>query len=431
MYPNLYYAFKDLFGVEWTGLRFVNSFGFFVALAFVGAAMVLTHELKRKSRLGYLHYQEAKITVGEPASPGELIMNFIIGFLLGYKIIGAFVSNSPLAENPQEYIFSLEGNWPIGIILGLVFAGMKWYEKNKQRLPKTEQRTIRIWPEDRVGDLVIYAAIFGFLGAKIFHNLENWNELVADPVGSLLSFSGLTFYGGLICAAVAISLYARKHGIAFWHLADSVAPALMLAYAIGRIGCQVSGDGDWGILNSAYITSPDGKTLPSSDAQFNAAVSSNAAYYTQEFGSVTQVPHVAFKGPSFLPDWMVAYSYPNNVINAGTHIPDCQGQYCSLLPVPVFPTPFYEIVTCLVLFFILWALRKRLRVPGQLFAIYLILNGLERFLVEKIRVNTKYDFFGFHPTQAEIISFLLVLSGVIMLVFLKKKNPSGTVQATA
>ena len=423
MYPNLYYAVKDLFGKEWTSLRFINSFGFFVALAFVAAAVVLTHELRRKSKLGLLHYEEAKITVGEPASIGELLMNFIIGFLLGYKIIGAFLSKSPLAENPQDYIFSLEGNLPIGIILGLIFAALKWSEKNKQKLAKPEQRTIRIWPHDRVGDLVIYAAIFGFLGAKIFHNLENWDELVADPVGSLLSFSGLTFYGGLICAAVAIGLYARKHGIAFWHLADSVAPALMIAYAIGRIGCQVSGDGDWGIINSAYVTTPDGKVQPSSGEPFNNLLSSHAAYYTQEFGSLDNVEHTSFPGPSFLPDWMLAYSYPNNVINAGTRLADCEGQYCAYLPLPVFPTPFYEMVTCLLLFLFLWALRKRLKIPGYLFAIYLIVNGIERFLVEKIRVNTEYNFFGFHPTQAEIISFLLVLSGAILLVVLKKRPP--------
>ena len=83
MYPNLYYAVKDLFGKEWTSLRFINSFGFFVALAFVAAAVVLTHELKRKSKLGLLHYEEAKITVGEPASIGELVMNFLIGFFAG------------------------------------------------------------------------------------------------------------------------------------------------------------------------------------------------------------------------------------------------------------------------------------------------------------------------------------------------------------
>ena len=62
----------------------------------------------------------------------------------------------------------------MGIIVGLFFAGMKWWEKNKQKLAKPEERTIRIWPQDRVGDIVIFAAVFGFLGAKIFHNLENW-----------------------------------------------------------------------------------------------------------------------------------------------------------------------------------------------------------------------------------------------------------------
>jgi phosphatidylglycerol:prolipoprotein diacylglycerol transferase len=67
MYPNLYYAFKDLFGLNIPFLRFINSFGFFVALAFLGAAWVLTVELKRKSREGHLQYEETTITVGEPA----------------------------------------------------------------------------------------------------------------------------------------------------------------------------------------------------------------------------------------------------------------------------------------------------------------------------------------------------------------------------
>ena len=71
MYPNLYYAFRDLFGVEATGLRFVTSFGFFVALSFLAAAWVLTRELKRKERAGLLGYTEVKIVVGKPASPGS------------------------------------------------------------------------------------------------------------------------------------------------------------------------------------------------------------------------------------------------------------------------------------------------------------------------------------------------------------------------
>ncbi len=427
MYPNLYYAFQDLFGVDekWKFLRFVNSFGFFVALAFVAAAMVLASELNRKSKMGLLQYEESKITVGKPASGLELLINFILGFLLGYKIIGAFISDSPLAANPPSFIFSTEGSWPMGIVLGLLFAGLKWREKDKQKLAKPEERIIRIWPHDRVGDIVILAAIFGFLGAKIFHNLENWDELVRDPIGSLLSFSGLTFYGGLICAALAIWWYARKHGIGIWHLNDAAAPALMLAYAMGRIGCQVAGDGDWGILNSAYTATAEGKTLPGTAAQFASLLEMHKNFYLQQFGSLDRVHHVFFKAPSFLPDWMVAYAYPHNVINEGVNFAGCTGQYCSYLPIPVFPTPFYETITCLVLFLVLWLIRKKIQTPGKLFGIYLILNGVERFFVEKIRVNTTYSIFGFHPTQAELISSFLVIAGVMMLILLKRKTPTS------
>jgi prolipoprotein diacylglyceryltransferase len=132
------------------------------------------------------------------------------------------------------------------------------------------------------------------------------------------------------------------------------------------------------------------------------------------------VHHLSWKAPAFLPDWMVAYTFPNNVINEGVRLADCTGQYCSYLPIPVFPTPFYETVICLVLFFTLWALRKSMKVPGTLFAVYLIFNGIERFLVEKIRVNTTYNLFGFHPTQAEIISFFLVICGLLLFFFLRR-----------
>jgi len=282
MYPNLYYAFKDLFGVQLEWLRIFNSFGFFVSLAFIAAAVVLSKELKRKEGQGLLQFKEETITVGKSASVGELLLNFFLGFLLGFKIIGLLVSHSPLAKDPQAFIFSKEGNWLIGIALGLLLAGLKWWEKKKKKLAAPEERKVRIWPHDRVGDLVIFGAVFGFLGAKIFHNLENWDQLMKDPVGSLLSFSGLTFYGGLICAGAAIIYYAKKHGIKVWHLADSFAPALMLAYAIGRIGCQVSGDGDWGVLNSAYVTAPNSKAIRATPDTFKQTLFANQNFYLQE-----------------------------------------------------------------------------------------------------------------------------------------------------
>ena len=396
MYPNLYYAFKDLFGRDdWTFLRFVNSFGFFVALAFIGAAIVLSLELKRKEREGLLLYKEELVVVGKPATLAELIVNFILGFLLGYKILGLFFTGSDEAVNPQAFLFSTQGNLPLGLILGLFFAGLKYWEKNKQKLAKHEERKIRIWPHDRVGDITMYAAVFGFLGAKLFDILESPQDFMqsirdvqhgAQDAASLI-FSGLTFYGGLICAALAIWYYAKKNNIGFWQLNDAAAPALMLAYAMGRIGCQVAGDGDWGIPN----TSP--------------------------------------KPFHWLPDWMWAFNYPHNVINKGIGIPGCIGQFCSQLPEPVYPTPFYETVICLILFFLIWSIRKRFTLPGTLFAIYITLNGLERFFIEKIRVNVQYTIFGFHPTQAEIISSLLVIGGVLLYFFLKTKHRAAGLKA--
>jgi len=423
MYPNLYYALKDLFGISLPFLHFVNSFGFFVALSFIAAAVTLTRELMRKEREGLLSSREELVMIGKPASPTELTLNFILGFILGFKLIGLITADSALTNNIQEYMLSAQGNLPAGIILGLLLAGLKWYEKNKQKLPQPQEKKVRIWPHDRVGDMTLYAFIFGFIGAKIFNSLENWDDFVRDPIGSLFSFSGLTFYGGLICAAIAIWRFARKHGITFWHLNDAAAPGLMLAYAIGRIGCQVSGDGDWGVLNSAYTTNVAGKAvLAGSPGDYAKILQQYKEVYLPQFGSLDKVPHLAFKAPSWLPHWLFAYAYPHNVIGEGVRIPDCNGQYCSQLPIPVFPTPVYETLVCLGLFFLLWSLRKRLKIPGQLFAVYLIVNGVERFFVEKIRVNTQYHIFGLNPTQAELISAALVISGTILYFRLKKRG---------
>lgn len=379
MYPNLYYAFKDLFGVEWTFLRFVNSFGFFVAIAFIVAAVVLASELKRKSRLGLFQPTEMQVIVGQPASMLDIGLNFLLGFVLGYKIVALFILDSSATEDPQAFIFSGMGSWPAGIGLGLLFAGLKWWEKNKQKLAKPEKRTVRIWPHDRVGELTIIALVFGLLGAKLFDIFENWSDFLKHPTDYIFSAKGLTFYGGLICAGLAIWWYAKKHKIGFWHLNDAFGPTMMIAYAVGRIGCQVSGDGDWGIVNN----NP--------------------------------------KPFSWLPDWMWAYKYPHNVNEMGIKIPGCEGKFCNELAEAVYPTPLYEIVACFILFFILWSLRKRLKVPGTLFALYLMFNGIERFFIEKIRVNTRINILGFQPTQAEVISTLLFLSGLAIWIILSRR----------
>jgi phosphatidylglycerol---prolipoprotein diacylglyceryl transferase len=382
MYPNLYYAFKDLFGIELSGLKLINPFGFFVALCFIVSAWVLTLELRRKQQQGLFTYTDEKIVIGAPASLFDILINFLLGFVFGYKIIGAFTIPDAL-NDPQSFILSSRGNLWLGLLVGLIFGGLKWYEKHKQKLDKPEDRIIRIWPHDRVGDLVIYAAAFGFLGAKIFHNLENWNDFIKDPIAALISFSGLTFYGGLICAGTAIIIYAKRIKLPIIHLVDAFAPILMLGYGIGRIGCQVSGDGDWGIVN------------------------------------------LKPKPISWMPDWLWSYQYPHNVVGEGIPIPRCSGPYCAQLPQPVYPTALYEVIFCLAVFFILWSIRKRIKIPGQLFSIYLIFNGLERFTIENIRVNTKYESLPFQPTQAQIISVLLFISGCVLF-FISQKNNKKT-----
>ncbi|HEY6976824.1 MAG TPA: prolipoprotein diacylglyceryl transferase family protein [Chitinophagaceae bacterium] len=420
MYPNLYYAFKDLFDIDIPFLKVVNSFGFFVAISFLVAAWLLIKELKRRQALGEFTYRETTINVGKPATLTELVINFLLGFLLGFKIIGVFIVQGA-TDDPQSFIFSREGSWPAGIFLGLFFAGLKWWEKNKNKLPKPEERKVRIWPSDRVGDITIIAAASGFIGAKIFDNLENWNRFIQDPVANLLSPSGLTFYGGLIVAILVLWYYFHKKGISFIKVADATAPSLMIAYGIGRAGCQVAGDGDWGILNSAYISNHAGGIIQARPLQFNGILQSYGEFYAQQFGTLQAVPHAPQKAILGLPDWFFAYSYPHNVNKEGIPLPNCNwGDYCMHLPLPVYPTPLYEIIMSLLLFALLWSIRKRVKITGRLFAIYLVVNGIERFLIEKIRVNTKYNIFGFHPTQAEIISFCFIIAGIFLYIYAPK-----------
>jgi prolipoprotein diacylglyceryltransferase len=426
MYPNLYYAIKDLFGIHLSAFKLINTFGFFVAIAFIVAAWILTLELKRKQASGLLTFTESKIVVGAPASYAELLTNFLLGFLFGFKILGAFIIPDAL-NDPQSFILSTNGNWFAGLFLGIVSLLLKWWEKNKQKLAKPEERIIRIWPQDRVGDIVIYAAVFGFLGAKIFHNLENWNDFINHPIEALISFSGLTFYGGLICAATAIYFYGKKHHIPFIHLADAAAPALMIAYAIGRIGCQIAGDGDWGVLNSAFISNASGHIVAATHEQFNFALQTNKAFYSNQFGSLDQVPFVHFEAIKGLPQWLFAYNFPHNVINEGVPFAGCTDNYCSYLPIAVFPTPFYETVMASILFALLWVSKKKFKTAGRMFAVYLLVNGIERFTIEQIRVNTKYNFWGIHPTQAELIALLLIVGG-ILLYFLSPKFKINTVK---
>lgn len=382
MYPTLYDLVLDLFGLSIPPFKLVQSFGMMVALAFMAASMNLAAELRRKEREGLIIPTKKMVWMGKKASPLEMVISGIIGFLVGYKFVGLVLNFDIVALNPQAYILSTEGNL-LGGLLGAAFSiGTRIYEDRKNALPEPKEVEITVKPNDHVSTITILAAVFGILGAKIFHNLENWNELMADPMGSLLSFSGMSFLGGFICATAAIWYYARKNNIPLVHLTDATLPGLMLAYGIGRIGCQIAGDGDWGIPNDA----PKPEWM------------------------------------SFLPDWMWSYNYPNNVLGIDLKTDFAQMGYQSLTGY-AWPTPFYETVMALCIFGFLWAMRKRWTVPGQLASWYLLLSGIERLLIEQIRINNEYIIFGFGITQAEIISSVLIILGLVGIFTIKKIGP--------
>lgn len=381
MYPSIYYAIKDLFGLDFPFLKMIQSFGFFVALAFLVAAYFWTKELQRKEKEGLLSSSTIKTLKGARATPSELITSAIFGFLIGYKLIYILLNFSAFTENTQGFLLSVKGNLIGGLFLAAISSYLKYREKEKTKLEKPIWVEEQLHPYQHVGNMTLIAAFAGILGAKLFHNLENWDEFIADPIDALLSFSGLTMYGGLILAAAVLIYYGYKNNIAVPHLIDSSAPSLMLGYAIGRIGCHVSGDGDWGIDN------------------------------------ISEKP----KWLNWAPDWVWSYDYPNNVNSVGEPIANCLDlKYCNHLVPNVFPTPFYETIMCILLFFVLYYLRKRITTPGVLFSIYLIFNGVERFFIEKIRINTNYHLGGFAFTQAELISSLLLIFGIIGIWYFKK-----------
>lgn len=395
MYPTLYHALLDLTGLDWPVLKFLNSFGFFVALAFVGAYLTLSWELKRKEAQGLIAASTVVRTVGEGPRPGELALQAVIGFIVGWKGLYLLLHRE-VTQDPPAFLLSGQGDVIGGLAGAALLAYLYWREKKKHQLAEPRQERVTLHPYQHGGNITLTAALWGFIGAKVFSWFEGAADFRWEVIGAWLRHpvqhleqvqvkdivSGLTMYGGLIVAGLMVMRYFRKHRLAFWPSVDAAAPGVLLAYGIGRIGCQVSGDGDWGIVNTA-------------------------------------------PAPSWMPGWLWSYDYPNNVnrvgipITSGTRFPD----YGTHLPEPVFPTPLYEAIACILLFLVLWKLRKRIVTPGVMFCLFLVFDGVERFLIEKIRVN---ELLIGTWTQAEVISAVLTVGGLLgILWFTKSKKSHG------
>jgi phosphatidylglycerol:prolipoprotein diacylglycerol transferase len=380
MYPDFSYVFNDLFGTpvdNWT--QIFKTFGLFLVLAILAASIILRRELVKLADQGKFKAKIEEVVVGAKPKWQDLIANSVLGFLVGFKGGLALFNFEVFRIDPAAAILSTEGNFLFGLLLMLVFGGLKYWELNKQALPKPVIEKREIFPHHKIGDITVYAAVFGVIGAKFFAVLETPAAFIERPLEMLLSGAGLAIYGGLIGGFLGVRYYLKKNDIPFLHVADAVAPALFIAYGVGRMGCHFSGDGDWGIVAAA-------------------------------------IPEWWF-----FPDWLWSYDYPNNVAKSGVLMEGCSGIYCNRLVPAVYPTPLYELAMSLILAYSLIRIKPKLQIPGMLFAIYLIMNGVERFLIEKIRVNVKYEWpLGLEPTQAEVISVIFVLLGVLMIYLLKK-----------
>jgi phosphatidylglycerol---prolipoprotein diacylglyceryl transferase len=213
-----------------------------------------------------------------------------------------------------------------------------------------------------VGDLAWVTLIAGILGARIFHVMDHLDVYQQDPAAMVFSRGGFSIFGGLCFGLTAGIFLVRLRDLPVVPMLDAVAPALMLGYAIGRIGCQVSGDGDWGIIVNQALK------------------------------------------PEWLPTWLWAQTYDGNILGV------------TIAPPGVYPTPLYETAAAFLLFSALrwWTIRTR--PVGSTFAMYLILTGFERLLIEKIRVNPRLSMFGVYLTQAELISIAAVTVGSLLIV---------------
>lgn len=223
---------------------------------------------------------------------------------------------------------------------------------------------------DWAWQLVVGAVIGGIVGAKLYYMLLNWPDLVRDPWGSLTSRAGLVWYGGLIGGALGVVLLVRRHRMPLGPVADGAAVALPLAYAVGRIGCFLVGD-DYGRPTGHWI----GIAFP------RGAPPSTAGHLRDQFG-----------------------------VSIDPSIPDSQ-------VLAVHPTQLYEVGLSLLIFLFLWRIRKVPRPSGSLFMVYLVLAGLERFLVEFFRAKDDRFFEPF--TLAQMISAAIVIGGLYGLARLR------------
>jgi len=241
-------------------------------------------------------------------------------------------------------------------------------KKDRAKGRRQRKTTVHVSPGHLVGTVVVIAVVGGLAGAKVFHILEHMDDFRADPSGMIFSKGGLTFYGGLLVAGVSIVWYVRKKGVNIRIFCDAMIPNVLLAYGIGRIGCHLAGDGDWGIASDPAAR------------------------------------------PGFVPTWLWGETYPNNILRR------------TLPETGVYPTSLYEFMMAAILWGVLFALRKHPFLRGWIFSLTLLFFGVERLLIEQIRVTARVEIAGVMVSQAMAISVVMIILGIVGLVLTSRRR---------
>jgi phosphatidylglycerol---prolipoprotein diacylglyceryl transferase len=276
----------------------------------------------------------------------------------------------PYVTDVFNAVFGTRWNLPIPTFGVIVAIAVVLATSVATRVVKSYEEAGNLPPRSHaiVADMAILSTLAGIVGARVFDILDNLDRFVTDPISMILTRTGFSIYGGLFFGVVAGVIFVKRSSVPVIPMLDATAPALMLGYGIGRFGCQIAGDGDWGVAADIGLK------------------------------------------PSWLPEWLWAQTYDGNIAGA------------IIAPPGVYPTPIYEITMALAIFWILWRLRSHNNRAGYLFSVYLLLAGFERLLIEKIRINARYDLFGAHVTQAEGISLLLVIAGLFGVLATLRSN---------
>jgi phosphatidylglycerol:prolipoprotein diacylglycerol transferase len=137
-------------------------------------------------------------------------------------------------------------------------------------------------PPDWAYEIIFAGLVGGLIGSRLDYLLQNWHKVSNDLLGNLFSGSGLVWFGGVVGGTIGVVLWARWRGWLGLRMLDTVAVPLTLGYGIGRIGCQLSGDGDYGIKTDL----PWGMSYPHGTLPTRADVHPTPVYETLAMGLI-------------------------------------------------------------------------------------------------------------------------------------------------